>query len=160
MVKSEVCLACGVGIRQKALFCHNCGKSTRSSSGRVLNENKRRIIKVKLRRRLRKLRKENDPSKESSGSESELNDYESTLINEESKADCSKKPAGVFKNEKSGKSGMRADIFTNSPEYGRENKIEIVWEENSESPNIFFLLMASLIIFFVAGLFFLAMYFR
>lgn len=160
MVKSEVCLACGVGIRQKALFCHNCGKSTPSSSGRVLNENKRRIIRVKLRKKLRKPRKESDSNNESSRSESESNEYKSTLIGKESKPDELKKSAGSFKNGRSGKSGMRTDIFTDSPEYGRENKIEIVWEENSESPNILFLLMASLIILFVAGLFFLAMYLR
>ena len=156
MVKSEVCSACGVGIRQKALFCYNCGKSTPSSSGRVLNENKKSIIKVKLRKRLRKSRKESDSNKDSSRSASGSNDYKSKLIG---KGDGSKKSADS-KNGRSGKSGMYADIFADSPEYGRENKIEIVWEKNSESPNILFLLMASLIILFVAGLFFLAMYLR
>ncbi|MEO8073121.1 MAG: zinc ribbon domain-containing protein [Acidobacteriota bacterium] len=148
IVENQICNACGVDIRKGALFCYHCGGSVTPviASPKVNNvvdenqvsarenntENGKKVNRTELKSEL----------KNESASVEEIADklMSKPELQPETKL---KSAASLRKKSKS----------------VQKKKVEIIWEEYENAPNVWFILAAISLALFAFGILWLALYF-
>ncbi len=141
LVKNRVCNACGMDVRSGAFFCFNCGSSVTadviSSEKTENNAGKEKTENILFRENISEGEKipvvENKKTGENNGAE---------IISEE-------------KPKLKSAASMRE-----KPKTIQRKRVEVVWEEPSSAPNIWFILVAVLLTGFAAALWFVASYLK
>jgi len=149
LVENQVCNACGADIRKAALFCYNCGGSVapevvvteedKNDDGKQflyresITENGKNVNQTKLKNKL-----ENESAFVGKISENRISEPNiQSESNLESAAALRKKPKNF-----------------------QRKKVEVVWEEHENAPNVWFILVAVVLTIFVAVVLYLALYLR
>lgn len=143
LVENEICSACGAGVRNGALFCYHCGGSLAPDV--VVTENE----------------------KESAGGL--LKEKKSGNGNGVSKKEVKKAKENI--NQDSEEATSNLEIIENTPlksaaalrkrpKNSQKKKIEIVWEEHEQTPNLWFIVVTIILTLFVLGIVWIALYFK
>ncbi len=145
LVENQVCDACGADVRKGALFCYNCGGEVASEIVVARND---KIEIVDNSRFQENISKENGtefkPSKvktkreirDISVEEPLTKPIEKTSLNEEAK--------------------LKSAAMRRKSKIIQPKKVEVVWEEHENTPNIWFILVAVFLTIFAAVILFLA----
>jgi hypothetical protein len=160
LVENKICEACGADVRPGSLFCYNCGGAVSQDLPEPeKNNNKKDVSNAWLQRDLvensdlktTQLKKETVEKVElkpiekplSGGLLEKIEDkpLEKPLIREDAKL---KSAANLRR---------KAKIY-------QKKTVEVVWEEPENAPNKWFPIVAILLILFVVGIFYLAMYMK
>ncbi len=148
IVENQICNSCGVDIRKGALFCYHCGGSVTPeiASPKVNNvvdenqvsarenntENGKKVNRTEIKSKLKNESASVEEIADKAMSKSELQP-ETKL---KSAASLRKKSKSVQK-----------------------KKVEIIWEEYENAPNVWFILAAISLALFAFGILWLALYF-
>ncbi|SRR5215204_961089 len=165
LVEREICDACGADVRPESLFCYNCGGAVSEPLPEsATNSNNR---------------KETGGSRFQVG-EAEKNDLKTTPLIQATVENFESRPAAkpiekpsaeqLFeKNEvkpiekpsiqEDAKLKSAANLRRKAKSFQRKT-VEVVWEEPENAPNKWFPLVAIILILFVVGIFYLAMYLK
>jgi hypothetical protein len=151
LVENQVCNACGVDVRENALFCYNCGSSVVLET--VVTEiNKKDAISHSW---LRENIVENGNNKDKSVlPEEKLEKEENSIIR--GKAE---KPIPKPSRQENAKLKSAANL-RRKPKTFKRQKVEIVWEEYEAAPHTLFILAAIILTLFSIGILILAMYLK
>ena len=129
-VKNETCQQCGAEVRVNSQFCYNCGGSLAAETGL----------------------KDLPPLVES-------NNGDAKRISKLEPVEPSELPISepAIQEEPKLKSAatMRRKSKTSEPK-----KVEIIWEEHENAPNLWFILAAVVLTLFAVGVFYLAIYLK
>ena len=162
-VENDLCAACGADVREEALFCYNCGGPLQAEEGGGEHE---AASDVWMR---------GDISGEDLADDKASEDYQESIpmpeegldvdaaepdegseaaeADEEADPDGSdSKPVNRVKRKRKSAASIRK-----KPEFVRGRKVEVVWEEKGDSPNIWFIVMSILVTVIAGILFYLAM---
>ena len=148
IVENQICDACGVDIRKGALFCYNCGGSVTPEIAspkvnKVVDENQ-----VSARE-----------NKTENGKKANRTELKSDLKNESVSVDeIADKSMSKPEHQPEIKLKSAASLRKN-PKSLQKKKVEIIWEEHENAPNIRFVLAAVLLALFAFGILWLALYF-
>lgn len=137
LVKNEVCGACGVDIRDGALFCYNCGSNI---SDAAAFENNGAAEKNEIALSLASIKEKADAA---------VNKNETDAARNNGKTTAEEKP----------KLKSAASMRRN-PKTIQRKRIEITWEEPESAPNIWFILVAVLLTLFALALWYIASYLK
>jgi len=135
-VKNRVCGACGSEIRSNALFCYHCGSSVAPEVVVALKD-KRSVSEAWV---------------SENGGASAQNAQTSVV---ESADKPIPKPSLTVEPELKSAAAMRR-----KPKNIQPKKVEIIWEEHENAPNLWFILVTILLTLFAAGVLYLAIYLR
>ncbi|MFN2391063.1 MAG: hypothetical protein ABR566_03755 [Pyrinomonadaceae bacterium] len=151
LVENKVCNACGADVRPGALFCYSCGKSVTLRSDIVDNNNNENGGDIRLHDdiikgngNLDKLAKE--------GLLAEQNTQ--TRLEEFSEKTVTKPNIQEQVKLKSAASLRRKSKIL------QKKRVEVVWEEQEDVPNIWFIIVAISLTIFAIIVVYLAMYLR
>lgn len=136
-VENQLCEACGTEVRAGALFCYHCGGPVSSEIVDKGKNNHLGEISVDGEN-------DGDLSLEFEDGENKKS-KKSVLLKEKGKSDIKLKSAASIRNR-----ARRIE----------PQKIEIIWEEHENAPNLWFILVAVLLVVFAALIFFLALYLK
>lgn len=144
LVENQVCGACEAEVRKGALFCYNCGTSVAPEMEPPANNHKsEKAPDIEVAERITE--KEKVETKPASAEV-----FTETAIK---KPDG--KPGDLAENKLKSAASMRR-----KPKTVQQKRVEIVWEEHENAPNIWFILVALLLTLFAAGIWYLAVYLR
>lgn len=134
-VENRVCNFCGVDVRLDTLFCYNCGSSVAPE------------VVVALK------------DKEEFGAPKSSERFSADGNGDRSKREVADVPIPKpnFQNEADLKS---AAALRRKPKTFQPKRVEVVWEENENAPNGWFILAAILLALFAAAILYLAMYLK
>jgi hypothetical protein len=154
LVKTEICEACGVDVRPGSMFCYNCGGA---------------VVAVESGNS-RKKKKKNKVSdvwfQDEIGVNNNLNTTKLDKIAEEKPVEES---AEVAENDAESipKPTVSAEVKLKSAAELRrksktfqQKKVEVVWEENENTPSAWFVLVALVLVLFVVLIFLAAIYLK
>lgn len=147
LVENQVCRVCGADIRSEALFCYNCGEAVaelESSNNHKQKGKSSRKNNVKEKNQRSKLGKD-------------LNNFPEELENDEQNEELR---STEDKSITSGKEKVKlksAAALRNRTRRLEPKKVEIIWEEHENAPNIWFLAVALLLVIFTVVIYFIAM---
>lgn len=145
--ENQVCNACGVEVRKGALFCYHCGGSIAPAVAapkiEKADENKRIPAK-----------KTDTENEEKTKPESLGNSAENESSSVEKIAE---KP--IPKPELQPENNLRsAASLRKKPKPVQKKKVEIIWQEHENPPNVLFVLAALLLAAFALAVMWLALY--
>jgi hypothetical protein len=170
LVEKKICDACGADVRAGSLFCYNCGGAV-SAVLPETNNNKKGVSNARV---------QNEPAESSDYKTSNI-DLKTTRLKKERVENAEpetlekpiEKPVGgeilLEKPEAKPieKPSLREDAKLKSAANMRRKaksfqrkRVEVVWEEPENAPNKWFPLVAIVLILFVIGIFYLAMYLK
>lgn len=148
IVENQICNACGTDVRKGALFCYHCGGSVtpnifspkvnnvvdenQVSAGENNTENGKKISRTELKSKLKN---------------------ETVFVEEIADKSMSKPEIQPETKLKSA-----ASLRKKSKPF-QKKKVEIIWEEYENAPNMWFVLAAVLLTIFAVGIMWLALYF-
>ena len=132
-VENKVCDACGVDVRPESLFCYNCGGAVGE--------------------------KKNNASLPERAVTEQADDDKTPQIEQSAIEKVSDKPIPKPDIQQRTKLKSAAD-FRRKSKILQKTKVEVVWEEHENAPNVWFISVAVLLILAAAGLLFLAAYFK
>ncbi|CAN5446554.1 hypothetical protein BH20ACI1_BH20ACI1_22690 [soil metagenome] len=143
IVENQICKACGTDVRKGALFCYHCGGSVAPEiaapkADKVVDENQ-------------VLAKENNA--ENGNKLNNKQEDESASIKEITEKPIPKPEIQPEKNLKSAASLRKKSKIV------PKKKVEIIWEEHENAPNVWFVLAAILLTIFAIGVMWMALYF-
>ncbi|HVE55844.1 MAG TPA: zinc ribbon domain-containing protein [Pyrinomonadaceae bacterium] len=161
LVEKKICEACGADVRPGSLFCYNCGGAVQEDLPKTEKNNNQKDVSnawlksdlvensdlktTQLKRETVEAKPIEKPiEKPLSGGlleKIEEKPVEKTLIREDAKL---KSAANLRR---------KAKIY-------QKKTVEVVWEEPENAPNKWFPIVAILLILFVVGIFYLAMYMK
>ncbi len=166
LVKKKICDACGADIRTGSLFCYNCGRAVAADlpeTGKI--NNRKPVSDARFQSEL----------KEYSDLKTENIDLKTTQLREETVEKVELKPIAKPTEEllekieakpfekpsmlEDAKLKSAANLRRKAKSFQRKT-VEVVWEEPENAPNKWFPLVAILLILFVVGIFYLAMYLK
>ncbi len=139
LVENQVCNTCGVEIRPQALFCYNCGAEVAEEESSENTENPEILQKTEVLEE-----KKIDSRKARKG-------RITAVVNE--KTDDKTAQNGNIKLKS-------AANLRNKARKLEPKRVEIIWEEHQDAPNLWFLGVAILLIIFAIVIFYLAMYLK
>ncbi len=123
-LENQVCQACGVDVRSKALFCYNCGLQVASDEMVAESEKAQEITqtgpKTAVTSKLDKIK------------------VAKPIITDKSIETTLKKPAKL----------RTAGALRDKSKLTPKKKVEVVWEEPHNAPNIWFLLVSLILVLF------------
>lgn len=146
IVENQICNACGVEVREGALFCYNCGGAVASE---VLDEEKEKVSDVWLRENIVENGKNDKITKQP---EEELKEF--TAVEKIADTPIQKPEIHTEAKLKSAASMRRKSATF------QKKKIEVVWKEHDNAPNGWFITVAIILTLFALVVFFLAMYLK
>jgi hypothetical protein len=159
LVNSEVCEKCGAEVRINAAFCYNCGSQVVSDEmlealddGQVSNAWFKENITEAKSEPIRKPAESLNAQKIADKSGVEL-----TPLAESENSEP--KPEVNSKQKTTGKLEAAASIREKSKPAPRK-KVEVTWEEPRSAPNIWFLIVAFILLSLAVGLVFAMLYIR
>ena len=135
-VKSRVCSACGSEVRSNALFCYHCGSSVAPEV----------VVALKDKRAV------SDAWVSENGGASTQRPQ--PIVTESADKPIPKPNLTVEPELKS------AAAMRRKPKNIQPKKVEIIWEEHENAPNLWFILVTILLTLFAAGVLYLAMYLK
>ncbi len=148
LVENQVCDACGADVRKGALFCYNCGGEVASEIVVAKNDKIETVDNVRFQESISKQSENGTEFRQSevetkqevrdiSVEEPIVKPIEKSSLNEEAKLKSA--------------AAMRRKSKVIQPK-----KVEVVWEEHENTPNIWFILVAVFLTIFAAVILFLA----
>ncbi len=147
-VENQICNACGAEVRKGALFCYNCGgavapRITAPKAEKIDDENQVYVEenKVENGNKVNGTKPENNSKNEP---ESLRVTAEKPVLEPEVRPETNLKSAASLRKK---------------PKIIQNKKIEIIWEEYNDAPNIRFVLAAVVLALFAGGIMWLAFYF-
>lgn len=146
LIENQVCTTCGTDVRPNALFCYNCGAAVAEevpSNNHQQKEKSSRKTKVKV--------KNNKPK------------IENDLINQPEEIEKENVLLAETKPETEGKDDVKlksAAALRNKARRLEPKKIEIIWEEHDNAPNLWFIGVAILLVIFTIIIYFIAMWLK
>ena len=133
--ENQVCGACGVDVRPNALFCYNCGSQV-ASDEMVAAENKRskkvRVPKAAVTNKLGKLAEVKPIAADK---------FTETTI---------EKPVNL----------RTAASLRDKSRLAQKKRVEVVWEEPTSAPNVWFLIVTLILALFAACILYIMLYLR
>jgi uncharacterized membrane protein YvbJ len=148
IVENQVCSACGAGVREGALFCYHCGGAVASEIAVAKNEENETIGKTQFQKTSSKENENGTYLKQSKVVQKQA--IKETFV-EEAIAKPITKPILHREPELKSAAEVRGKSKGIQPK-----KIEIIWEEHENTPNVWFILTAvaltilALVILFLA----------
>lgn len=164
LVEKKICEACGADIRPGSLFCYNCGGAVSEDLPEPeKNNNKKEVSSVWFESDLAvnsdlkttQLKKETIEKIEDKPIEKPIEKPTITEFLEQTAEKTSEKP--LIREDAKLKSA--ANLRRKAKIYQKKT-VEVVWEEPENAPNKWFPIVAILLILFVVGIFYLAMYMK
>ncbi len=165
-VKKEECRECGADIRDEALYCFNCGEAIAPI---VKDPKVDGISEAWFREDIAVGEAEFDepiakPNESLVATENEVVEQTKETIETAEPKFSLRKPSRVkekTRNPIKSKVPMKsAATLRNKPKLAQSRKEEIIWEERSQSPNVWFMAMSVFVTIIAGVLFLLAMYFK
>ena len=163
-VENKICEACGASVRPGSVFCYNCGGAVQEDLAKPQkNNDKREVSDAWLQSDLSKnsdlkttqLKKETVEKVEAKPVEKPVEKPLSGALLEKIEDKPIEKP--LIREEAKLKSA--ANLRRKAKIYQKKT-VEVVWEEPENAPNKWFPIVAILLILFVVGIFYLAMYMK
>ena len=161
LAENKVCEACGADIRPGSMFCYNCGGAVSEDlpKKKAKKQNKKAVSDAWLRG---DLAENNDlKTKPLDGEVLENVVVEPTdkLSDEKIVEKIADKPAEKTNIQQDAKLKSAANMRRKAKTF-QPKKVEIIWEEHQNAPNIWFLMVAVILILFVIGIFYMAAYLK
>jgi hypothetical protein len=141
-VENRTCGACGADVRPNALFCYHCGGSVAPEV----------VIALKDKKNVSDAWFRGNIGDERNGDNSAL---EKSAVVETANKPIPKPDLVEEPKLKSAASMRRSKLRNIQPK-----RVEIIWEEHENAPNLWFLLVAVFLILFAAGILYLALRLR
>ena len=164
LVEKKICEACGADVRPGSLFCYNCGGALAEDLPKPeKNNNKKNVSNAWLKNDLvensdlqtTQLKKETVEKVEVKPIEKPIEKPLSDGLFEKIADKAVEKP--LIKED--AKLKTAANLRRKAKIYQKKT-VEVVWEEPENAPNKWFPIVAILLILFVVGIFYLAMYMK
>lgn len=146
IVENQICKACGVEVREGALFCYNCGGAVASET---IDEEKDKVSDVWLREQIVENGTQEKITKPPKEELKEFTTAEKNTYTPISKPDI--KAEAKLKSAAS----MRRKSAT-----FQKKQVEVVWKEHDDAPNGWFITVSIILTLFAVGVLFLAMYLK
>ena len=160
LVENKVCEACGAEIRPGSMFCYNCGGAV---SEELPEPAKKKDEKPVSDAWLRGDLAENNDLKTTRLDDALLENQvvapTDKLSEEKIIEKVADKPLEKKNLQQEGKLKSAANMRRKAKVF-QPKKVEIIWEEHQNAPNIWFLMVAVILILFVVGIFYLAVYLK
>lgn len=146
IVENQICKTCGANVRKGALFCYSCGSSV-ASEILVVEKGKKKSVNDN------QLQKSLPEENKNALRERKLKTIpEIKISTEEVLEKPIAKPAVQEESKLKSAAAMRR-----KSKFVQPKKVEIVWEDNETTPNIWFIAAAFALMVFVAVILFLAL---
>jgi len=163
LVENKICEACGADIRPGSLFCYNCGGAVSEELAKPAANNNKHIssawakgdITENIDLKTTQLKKETVEKFEAKPIEKPIE--KPTISEFLGKAE--EKPIEKPLIQEEAKLKSAANLRRKAKIYQKKT-VEVVWEEPENAPNKWFPIVAILLILFVVGIFYLAMYMK
>jgi len=165
LVEKKICEACGADIRPGSLFCYNCGGAVSENLPEpAKNNNKKEEVSsawfesdlsVNSDLKTTQLKKETVEKVEAKPIEKPIEKPTITEFLEKNETKTAEKPSV----KEDAKLKSAANLRRKAKIYQKKT-VEVVWEEPENAPNKWFPIVAILLILFVVGIFYLAMYMK
>jgi hypothetical protein len=161
LVENNICAACGAEVRPGSLFCYNCG-------GAVSDELPDKPAKKKREKAVSDAWLRGDLAENNDLKTTQLDDevLENQVVAPTDKLSEEKviekvadKPLEKKSLQQEAKLKSAANMRRKAKTF-QQKKVEIIWEEHQNAPNIWFLMVAVILILFVIGIFYMAMYLK
>lgn len=146
IVENQLCNACGVDVREGALFCYNCGGAVASES---IDEEKEQVSDVWLRENIVENGKNDTITKQP---KEELKEFTTAKK-------ITDKPISKPGIQDEAKLKSAASMRKKSATF-QKKQVEVVWKESDDAPNGWFIIVAIILTLFAVVVFFLAMYLK
>ncbi len=164
LVEKKLCEACGADIRPGSLFCYNCGGAVQEVlPAPEKNNNSKEVSSVWLQGDLA----ENSELKTTQLKKEAVEKVEDKPIEKPIEKPTISEYLGKNEAQTIEKPLIREDAKLKSAASLRrkakiyqKKTVEVVWEEPENAPNKWFPIVAILLILFVVGIFYLAMYMK
>jgi len=147
LVENQICNACGVEVREGALFCYNCGGSVASKIVVEETDEKDKVSDVWLREKIAE-----NGNREKIEEKEELEEFvtveqiaDEPIPKPDIQEEATLKSAGAMR--------RKSATF-------QKKTVEVVWQEHENAPNVWFFVVALILTLFAAGILFLAMYLK
>ncbi|MEZ5344033.1 MAG: zinc ribbon domain-containing protein [Pyrinomonadaceae bacterium] len=147
-VDGDMCFECGVDIRPEAMFCYNCGSAVDADAA----ENDE-ISDAWFRESISEGEESDPDDGEKENNEEAVESVPSNsaeFVNDDTGTAKAKRKAKIRRKPKLKSAGT---IRKNGPKSHPRKKVEVVWEANENSPNLWFIL-ASVVLVAIVGVFF------
>ena len=141
-VKNQTCPTCGVEVRPDTQFCYNCGGAVTPEAEASLKDGKG-AVQPTLREKLAELG--NGDSGKPTNKLDIADIGNKPLEKPEIKKDVELKSAASMR--------RKSKIF-------QPKKVEVIWEEHENAPNLRYILVAVILTLFAAGLLYMASYLK
>lgn len=162
LVKTEICEACGVDVRPGSMFCYNCGGAVVAveSGNSRKKKKKNKVSDVWFQEEIGGNNNLNTTKLDTIAEEKPVEESAEIVEGElvevaENDAEAISKP--IIPTEKKLKSA--AELRRKSKTF-QQKKVEVVWEENVNTPSAWFVLVALVLVFFVVLIFWAAIYLK
>jgi hypothetical protein len=153
LVENRVCNACGADVRPGSLFCYNCGKSVVPEPLSEDNHKKDNIVKIRPLEDISV-----DGERQDKLKQEEIEKIEVEKSAESLNETFTKKPVRTEVLEPV-KLKSAANLRRKSKVLPKK-KVEIVWEKQENTPNLWFIIVALILTIFAVVIILLAMYIR
>lgn len=157
LLETQVCENCGANVRQNAAFCYNCGSQVvpddmvdAVNSGQVSNAWFKESI----------TEKKNEPVKEQKIPEKKAVELTPLAISDASTSAVGNKPVEKEIEKKADKPLKTAASMREKPKFTPKRQVEVTWEEPKSAPNIWFLIVAFILLVFAGSLVFIMLYIK
>jgi hypothetical protein len=142
-VENRICNACGAEIRASALFCYNCGGSVAPEV----------VVALKDKKALSDAwRRENIGA--------EKNGDNAATIEKKTVEEAADKPIPKPELQEEPKLQSAATMRRSKARNIPPKRVEVIWEEHENAPNLWFILVAIFLTLFAAGILYLALRLR
>ena len=166
LVKNQICENCGADVRLNAAFCYNCGTQVvpdemldEQNDGQVSNAwFKESITESKLEPIPKPKSKPNKEQKIVDKSGQELTPLVAEAAPIETKVTSAETKTEPEKTEN--KSLKTASSLRQKPKLPPKRKVEVTWEEPQSAPNVWFLVIAFILLLLAIGLVVAMLYIR
>ncbi len=166
LVKKKICDACGAEVRPGSLFCYNCGGAVAAELPETGKLNNRKAASdTRFQSDLKEntdFTTSNIDLKTTPLKEETVNRIEARPIakpTEELLEKIEVKPLEKPSLQEEAKLKSAASLRRKAKSFQRK-RVEVVWEEPENAPNKWFPIFAILLVLFVVGIFYLAMYLK
>jgi len=163
VAKEQICDSCGAEIRPDSLFCYSCGGSLEAELAEMEKKGASAAwSRGDLAEESAENEKEDREEKAGAKENKSQNDDDSALDEGDAngKIEVKAKPAKVDEKDSEKKGLKTAASLRKKPKKLGKKRVEVVWEEHDNSPNVWFIVGAVIFTILGAALFYIAMYLK
>ncbi len=147
-VENQICNACSTNVREGALFCYSCGGQVASQIAVAKNDKNETVVPERFQETIIE---ENENGAESKQTEVELKPEVKEIYVEETIGKPVIEPSLLEADKLKSAAAMRGKSKLIKPK-----KVEVVWEEHENAPNVWFILVALVLTILAIVILFLA----